>query len=51
MFARYNKEDKDDATVKLARVLEKHVKAHGDQWLVLQPAFCEDLDDGEGEKR
>ena len=31
------------ALLQLARVLEKHVTEHPEQWLMLQPAFCEDL--------
>ena len=30
------------AMMKFVSVLEKHVRAHPDQWLLLHPAFCKD---------
>ena len=37
-------EDESDPVDRLARVLEKHVRARPEQWLMFQPAFCEDID-------
>ncbi len=34
--------DNGDPMLRLAKVLERQVAAHADQWLVFQPAFCED---------
>ena len=36
--------DEVDPMDKLARVLEKHVREHPEQWLMFHPAFCEDED-------
>jgi lauroyl/myristoyl acyltransferase len=32
----------DDALIQLARIIEQMVRAHPEQWLALQRAFCED---------
>ena len=37
-------DDPDAALLHLAAVLERYVAAHPEQWLLFQPAFCEDLD-------
>ena len=34
--------DVERATEQLAAVLSKYLRAHGDQWLMLQPAWCDD---------
>lgn len=36
-------DDVDGAMEQLAGVLSKYLRAHGDQWLMLQPAWCEDV--------
>ncbi len=38
----------EDPMLRLAKVLEKHVAANAEQWLVLQPAFCEDTEPPRG---
>jgi lauroyl/myristoyl acyltransferase len=40
----------EDPMLRLAKVLEKHVAANADQWLVLQPAFCEDVEPALGDE-
>jgi KDO2-lipid IV(A) lauroyltransferase len=39
----------EEPMLRLAKVLEKQVVAHGEQWLVLQPAFCEDMEPAQGD--
>ncbi len=35
-------DDPDKATAQLARILERYLLAYPDQWLMIQPAWCED---------
>jgi lauroyl/myristoyl acyltransferase len=37
-------DDETDPLDRLARALEKHVRARPEQWLMFHPAFCEDID-------
>jgi len=36
------------ALLKLANVIERHVAAHPEQWMMFEPAWCEDRDAGAG---
>lgn len=41
--------ERHPAALKLAAAIEKHVRAHPDQWLMPYPVWCEDLHGGSGD--